>query len=333
LTKEVAHIVKKSLIFFLGIAVLALTVCPVTAVAADQGPVMTPPIIGVSGISLDRSAVTVAVGIGSELIATRRLTSDTDWMPEAINWTSNNTGIVAVKPGAVSKTSLGDYQYSLAYECTIQGVAPGTASVTATAGGLQAVCTVTVTETGSSVFTDMNGHWADDQVQALVYRGVINGYPDDTFRPDQPITRAEFTAMLVGLLKTGMTAPAKSDFQDVSAGDWFYDAVESAFQAGWVKGFDDGTFKPDAILSREQAVSMVANVLAVFKIPVVAESLEQFTDVKGSAGAWWYPDLVTVYSAGLIRGMTGTTLAPAAGATRAQAAVIAYGLLQKLGKS
>jgi hypothetical protein len=119
----------------------------------------------------------------------------------------------------------------------------------------------------------------------------------------------------------------------VSEGDWFYDAVESAFQAGWAKGFDDGTFKPDAVLSREQVAAMVANILALSKIPVVAESLDKFTDVKDSTGAWWYPDLVTVYSAGLIRGMTGATLAPSADATRAQAAVIVYGLLQKLGKA
>ncbi len=231
------------------------------------------------------------------------------------------------------KLQLGENEYSLVYECTIQGMAPGTASVTASAGGFQAVCAVTVTGTGSSTFTDMNGNWADDQVQALVYRGVISGYPDGTFRPDQPVTRAEFTAMIAGLLKTGMTPPAKSDFKDVSAGDWFYDAVESAFQAGWVKGFEDGTFRPDAILSREQAASMAANILAGSKITVVPESLDKFTDVRDSTGAWWYPDMVTLYSAGLIRGLTGTTLAPDAAATRAQAAVIAYGLLQKLGKA
>jgi hypothetical protein len=293
---------------------------------------MVPPIIAVSGISLDRTAVTVAVGAGSELTATRDLTSDTDWTPDDVTWTSSNTGIVTVEPGAASKTTLGENEYSLAYECTIQGLAPGTASVTATAGGFQAVCAVTVTGAGGSTFTDMNGNWAADQVQALVYRGVINDYPDGTFRPDQPVTRAEFTAMLAGLLKTGMISPAKSDFKDVSAGDWFYDAVESAFQAGWVKGFDDGTFKPDAIMSREQVASMVANILAISKVPVVAESIDQYTDVKDSSGAWWYPDLVTVYSAGLIRGMTGAIMAPSADATRAQAAVIVYGLLQKLGK-
>jgi hypothetical protein len=252
-------------------------------------------------------------------------------MPEDVTWTSSNTGIVTVEPGAsVSKTSLGEDEYSLAYECTIQGIAPGTASVTATADGFQAACAVTVTEAGNGGFIDMNGNWAAAQVQALVYRGVINGYPDGTFRPDQPVTRAEFTAMLAGLLKTSMTPPAKSDFKDVSTGAWFYDAVESAFQAGWAKGFEDGTFKPDAILSREQAASMAANILAIYDVPVVAEPLDNFTDVQDSSGAWWYPDMVTVYSAGLLKGMTDTTLAPAASATRAQAAVIAYGLLGKV---
>jgi len=324
---------KRPLIVFLCIVSLVMIAFPGTIVAADQSPVMTPPIIAVSGISLDRTTVTIAVGAGSELKATRSLTSDTDWMPEDVTWTSSNTGIVTVAPSAtISKTPLGENEYSLAYECTIQGMAPGTTSVTATAGGFQAVCAVTVTETEGSAFTDINGHWAAVQVQALVYRGIINGYPDGTFRPDQPVTRAEFTAMLAGLLKTGTTPPAKSDFKDVSAGDWFYDAVESAFQAGWVKGFGDGTFKPDAIMSREQATSMAANILAGSKIPVVPESLDKFTDVKDSTGAWWYPDLVAVYSAGLIKGMTGAILAPSAGATRAQAAVIAYGLLQKMGK-
>lgn len=76
--------------------------------------------------------------------------------------------------------------------------------------------------------------------------------------------------MLAGLLKTNTTPPAKSDFKDVSAGDWFYDAVESAFQAGWVKGFGDGTFKPDAVLSRCAGDDCLGRVLFVATVAMIA---------------------------------------------------------------
>ncbi|GBE92481.1 S-layer homology domain-containing protein [Nostoc cycadae] len=111
--------------------------------------------------------------------------------------------------------------------------------------------------TGSSSFPDLVGHWAAVFVQALVSRGAISGFPDGTFGPNAPITRAQYAAVLA---KTFQLPSSKSSkFPDVKPDFWAASAISSAADAGFISGFPDGTFRPGNNLTRVQAIVSIVN--------------------------------------------------------------------------
>ena len=101
------------------------------------------------------------------------------------------------------------------------------------------------TQHAAPVLTDIAGNWAQASIQELVYMGAITGYPDGTFRPDNTITRAELISIIDKALKLPAYNPTMLGFRDVAPTDWFYDSVENAVYAGFVKGCG-GVFKPNA---------------------------------------------------------------------------------------
>lgn len=112
---------------------------------------------------------------------------------------------------------------------------------------------------GSGFFPDVQGHWAEHAIQTLKSNGIIIGYRDGLFKPDQPITRAEMVTMMTRVLdiKTFTTGKPFSDIQD----HWAEDAIIAAAHAGLVSGIGDNKFDPDAHATREQAVAMIIRML------------------------------------------------------------------------
>src|SRR5690606_31280905 len=113
-------------------------------------------------------------------------------------------------------------------------------------------------------FSDIAGHWAERQIIQAAMNHIVSGYPDGTFRPDHPITRAEFTVMLVNTLELDGTASldaldAFTDKEDIGA--WAREAVAKAKQANIVIGYEDGTFRPGANITRAEMAVMVARAL------------------------------------------------------------------------
>lgn len=100
--------------------------------------------------------------------------------------------------------------------------------------------------------------WFTPFVQKLAALGVMNGYPDGTFGPNNPITRAEFVQVL-----SQFFPPAESSvsFSDVAEDHWAYPAISTAVANGWTQGYPDGTFAPWKNITRAEAVTMVNRVL------------------------------------------------------------------------
>ena len=99
----------------------------------------------------------------------------------------------------------------------------------------------TVTAAGMS---DTTGHWAEVHIDKWISDGLITGYPDGSFKPDNSITRAE----LVALVNRAFDIPNQnltSSFSDIKASDWFYSDVISGQAAGYISGYPDGTFRPN----------------------------------------------------------------------------------------
>ena len=109
--------------------------------------------------------------------------------------------------------------------------------VAAGADGGKAV-TATSSSSGTPTFSDVRpSDWYYTPVVDLVTSGVVSGYPDGTFRPNLPTTRAQFTKMLVAALALDTTLPATPTFADVPAGSIYYRVIETAVAHGMASGY------------------------------------------------------------------------------------------------
>ncbi|MCL1983133.1 MAG: S-layer homology domain-containing protein, partial [Clostridiales bacterium] len=111
-------------------------------------------------------------------------------------------------------------------------------------------------------FTDTRGHWAETWIDKAVSSGLVQGYPDGTFRPDKPVTRAEFTAMVNKVLRNG-TAVGIS-FSDVPYGSWYYQDIARAVAACYVSGYSGNLFSPDNPITRQEAAVIISRVVPTY---------------------------------------------------------------------
>ena len=165
--------------------------------------------------------------------------------------------------------------------------------------------------------------WAEDSILALVDKGVINGRSDSIFDPNGTVTRAEFAKMVV--LAFGLTGGSGVDeFSDVENTDWFASYVARGYYNGVISGYDDGTFRPNGLISRQEMAAMIARAVKAAN-KTLPETVAAVTFEDADQIADWAMDAVTtLQKGGVINGMTETTYAPLENATRAQAAVIIY---------
>ena len=112
---------------------------------------------------------------------------------------------------------------------------------------------------GTGGFSDVSrGDWYAPYVAFAQKYGIASGYLDGTFRPEQPVSRAELVKLIAAYFEvTGGTA----SFPDVAAGYWASDVISFAAQQGWVSGYPDGTFRPDAPVGRAEAVKILNHAL------------------------------------------------------------------------
>ncbi len=114
-----------------------------------------------------------------------------------------------------------------------------------------------------SRFNDLVGHWSAPFVEALAERNLIKGFLDGTFQPDTQVTRAQFAALVAAAFPTMPAIRPSVRFQDVAAGFWAANAIQQAQTQGFISGFPDGTFRPDAPLTRVQAIVALVSGLAL----------------------------------------------------------------------
>jgi murein DD-endopeptidase MepM/ murein hydrolase activator NlpD len=108
-------------------------------------------------------------------------------------------------------------------------------------------------------FTDVaSGSDFYQYVETAHLRGIINGYTDGTFRPDNPVTRAQAAKMLSLAKGWQIANPPNPTFSDVPSSHWAYAYIETAVSRGIVGGYADGTYRPDALLTRAQLAKILA---------------------------------------------------------------------------
>lgn len=142
----------------------------------------------------------------------------------------------------------------------------------------------------SSTFSDVQGGvWYSQAINYLASAGIVSGYEDGTFRPNQPITRAEFATMASKFDKLEKTGD--QIFPDIQDNHWAKDFVNSAYTKGWVSGYPDGTFRPQLNITRAEVVSIVNKMLErKIKLADIPAGVLRFIDLTESH--WAYIDMM-----------------------------------------
>ena len=144
----------------------------------------------------------------------------------------------------------------------------------------------------SSGFTDVaSGAWYNNAVSTLTRAGILDGYEDGSFRPNASITRAEFTKIAVSFFKHAGGASA-NPFNDVPESAWYAEFVKAAAELGLIDGYEDGTFRPNAPITRAEACTIVNRTLgrAPDKDNLLPEH-EMLTWPDNSRDAWYYAQI------------------------------------------
>ncbi|MGI9952713.1 S-layer homology domain-containing protein [Moorellaceae bacterium AZ2] len=187
----------------------------------------------------------------------------------------------------------------------------------------------------TKTFADIQGHWAQKDIELMAGLGIAGGVAADRFDPDGLVTRAQFAAFLVRSLGIAETKPAAASFTDVGPEAWYYGAVEAARQAGLIGGYPDGSFKPNQGITREEMTAMAVRAMAkADKLVTVADAegvLARFAD-KDTIGSWVRQPVAQAVEAGLVGGREGSRLAPKENATRAEAVGMLKRLLVSIGR-
>jgi hypothetical protein len=145
---------------------------------------------------------------------------------------------------------------------------PTTSKTSESIGRLSASAPLTEIKTGTQNTTptptqiaqasDVAGNWAEPFIRVLVEKDIIKGYPDGTFRPDQPITRAEYAALINKAFELQPVRAARK-FKDVPSKFWAASVIQKAYQSGFLAGYPNGTFAPKQNIIRIQSLVSLVN--------------------------------------------------------------------------
>ncbi len=178
--------------------------------------------------------------------------------------------------------------------------------------------------TGVSFSDIAHVSWAKEAIEYLAAKGIIDGYDDGTFKPDQTITREEFAKLIVEVLGFADFDVNGEDFGDVADNAWYANYVNIASGTGLMNGIADGSFGAGMTISRQDMCTIIYRAIVSENIKVT----EKFADYQFSDTASDYAQeaIRQLYRYGFVDGMGDGTFAPFGNVTRAQAAKVLYQL-------
>ncbi|RXZ81505.1 glycosyl hydrolase family protein [Paenibacillaceae bacterium] len=167
-----------------------------------------------------------------------------------------------------------------------------------------------------SPVTDIANHWAEAGIRRAIEEGFASRYADHSFRPDAKINRAEFIVMLVQALQIEDRSEAIASFTDVTQlRDSDQEQIQRAAKAGIIRGYEDGSFRPDLPITRAEMTAMIARAL---QLSGEEHTLTSFAD-QVKIAAWARPFMAAAVEQGILEGRGNNVLAPNDNATRAEA--------------
>lgn len=182
-------------------------------------------------------------------------------------------------------------------------------------------------------FQDVSSnHWAKGFIDALVDRDVIAGFPDGTFRPDAPVTRAEFSSMLQAAYDYSKVRTSPG-FRDVPVGHWAAGSIRHAYEIGFMSGYPGNIFRPESNIAREEVLISLANGLNHQPNAPVDQVLAYYND-DVSISNYARSAIAAATEAGMVVNYPDLrVLAPQRAATRAEVAAFLYQALVSEGRA
>ena len=171
-------------------------------------------------------------------------------------------------------------------------------------------------------FSDLERtYFASDAIQYLASQGILNGYTDGTFRPNQSVTRGQAAAIVNRVLQ--YKPKNLSSFKDVKAGNTFATDIAAMKELGIIQGFPDHTYRPYDTLTRAQMAVIVKNAFNIQLTNVSNMDIHKiYSDVPSSY--WAFTEIITMYVIDQTSGFKNSIYRPTANATRADFSVAVY---------
>ncbi|MBD2021224.1 S-layer homology domain-containing protein, partial [Leptolyngbya sp. FACHB-36] len=198
--------------------------------------------------------------------------------------------------------------------------------------GTAAPIVMTAPAVAQTAFPDVpSNYWASSFIQELVTRQVIAGFPDGTFRPEEPVTRAQFASMIrKAFSRQAIRNPAQ--FNDVPSNYWAAAAIQEAYSTGFLAGYPDGSFRPNENIPRAQVLVSLANGLNYAATGTVDNVLVAYNDAASIPG-YARPSIAAATERRIVVNYPDVrTLSPNQTATRAEVAAFIYQALVSSGQ-
>ena len=181
-----------------------------------------------------------------------------------------------------------------------------------------------LTQYDNKKFRDVVGHWAEKEIMFLAEKGWISGYPDGTYKPNNPITRAHAAKIISNFL--GLTPTnEKISFSDVDQNHWAFGVISLVAQHKIMNGIGDGRFAPNAFITRAQIAQTLYN--AGFHSYSINNQMNSFIDVDHNHSA--YVAIEAMKQQGILNGYADGRFGPNNSTSRAHIAAIIYRLYEK----
>ena len=252
-------------------------------------------VIPVTGVTLNKTALNLVTGASESLVATISPSNATN---KNVEWTSSNTNVATVDTTGKVKV-----------------ISTGSAIITVKTKDGAKVATCNVTVKNPIAINDINKHWAESTITDFISNGYINGYQDNTFRPNNSITRAEFIKIFNKYF--GLNKKSGKTFKDTST-HWAKDEIDIAVTYGVINGYPDNTFKPNEPITREQAAKIISNYKKIEDDNY--DKLNKYKDAT-NVSTWAKNSVEGVLEQGYMNGYSDNTFRPKNNITRAEAVV------------
>lgn len=171
------------------------------------------------------------------------------------------------------------------------------------------------------IFSDAINHWAKDYIYSLHSKGIINGYPDGTVKPDNEITRAEVAVILAKAIGIDLKNSTKADFKDFDEiPEFAVQSVNALYEKGIFIGYEDGSFRPYNKITRAELITAVSK---AYKIEPVGSTTNDFADFE-VIPQWALGYINAAVEKGIIKGYPDLTFRPQSNIKRSEVFAVIY---------